>query len=135
MVEVTDSSSVSTTEKPRRNARLFFYLRIFRHWTAQRRKKRNALGRDAPAIKTKRLGGYPSILTSIFRRSKQDKAAGPKLYKSYSESPRTQSCAAYRKNYLAVESTTTLAAESAGMATAAGSAIVSAGAATSAGFA
>ena len=25
MVEVTDSSSVSTTEKPRRNARLFFY--------------------------------------------------------------------------------------------------------------
>jgi len=26
----------------------------------------------------------------IFRRSKQDKAAGPKLYKSYSESPRTR---------------------------------------------
>ena len=81
-------------------------------------KAKKARGQDAQAIK--KLGGYPSILTSIFRRRRPRHGDRGDIL-----------------NYLAaaLSETTTLAAESAGMATAAGSAIVSAGAATSAGFA
>lgn len=113
MVEVTDSSSVSTTEKASQKCEAFFCFYI-----TTTRKAKKARGQDAQAIK--KLGGYPSILTSIFRRRRPRHGDRGDIL-----------------NYLAAAEsvTTTLAAESAGMATAAGSAIVSAGAATSAGFA
>ena len=94
----------------------FFTCSFFRRQTAQ------SAGQNAQAVKTKRLGGYPSD----FRR-----------WRPPSRNKSGMTRRGDILNYLAaaLSETTTLAAESAGMATAAGSAIVSAGAATSAGFA